>query len=121
MKSNNNIFLLGLGFLMLVGVALLVVFLLKDKKKKNEPYRLLEITPAKKCCGGPYMWGNKNSPTFKYCSNPDNQDEISRVCCYGCRGFVGRPVSFSYTPESNAMWENERCNCPMSLNAPPVL
>ncbi len=98
----------------------MILFIIIKPDYDKDNYRLLEITPAKKCCGGPYMWGNENSKVFKYCNDPANQDEISQVCC-NCRGYSGRPLSFSYTPESNSLWENERCNLPMDLNAPSVL
>jgi hypothetical protein len=68
-----------------------------------------EVSPNKKCCGGPYMWGGIDSPTYKYCSDPINKESISCACCGG--GYTGGGnVKFNYTPESNSQWKNERCS-----------
>ena len=87
-------------------VFLLAHFLMKCEIKDG--YRLLEISPAKKCIGGPYMWGDVNSPTYKYCSDPKNQQAIKDASC--CVGFVGMPVKYTYTPESDSQWKNPRCH-----------
>jgi hypothetical protein len=87
---------------------LILLRLFAKKGESKDGYQLLEISPAKKCIGGPYMWGDVNSPTFKYCSDPKNQQAIKDVSC--CLGFVGMPVKYSYTPESDSQWENPRCH-----------
>lgn len=92
----------------LIFTALLLLLLkLFSKGEEKDGYKLLEISPAKKCIGGPYMWGDVDSPTYKYCSDPKNQQAINDVSC--CTGFVGMPVKYSYTPESDEQWKNPRC------------
>lgn len=81
-----------------------LIFRFMDSKKRvKDSYQLLEISPSKKCIGGPYMWGDVNSPTYKYCSDPKNQQAIKDVSC--CLGFVGMPVKYNYTPESDSQWK----------------
>ncbi len=82
-----------------------LIFLTLNKKKEN--YKLLEITPAKKCVLGPYTWGKKDSELYKFCSDPKNFQEISRQTCKS--GFHGVPVNWDYTPESDQNWDNKRC------------
>lgn len=84
---------------------------------------LFEVTPAKKCCLFPNEPGCENI----------SQEEKDCVCCKGCgdtpgSSFVGRPVFFDYTPESNSNWEWTRCKdkdkqsvCASSPLTPPVL
>ena len=74
----------------------------------DENYRLLEISPEKKCVLGPYTWGPVDSPLYKFCSNPANQQKIDNVTCQA--GFYGFPVKWDYTPESDDEWKNRRCN-----------
>lgn len=87
---------------------MLISKVMMKKSESKDGYQLLEITPAKKCIGGPYMWGDVNSPTYKYCSDPKNQQAIKDASC--CVGFVGMPVRYTYTPESDAQWQNPRCH-----------
>jgi hypothetical protein len=89
-------------------VLLLALLHLFARGDNRDGYKLLEISPAKKCIGGPYMWGDVDSPTFKYCSDPKNQQDIRDASC--CLGFVGMPVKYTYTPESDAQWQNPRCH-----------
>jgi hypothetical protein len=65
-----------------------------------------EVTPAKKCQGGPYMWSSASKELQDYCNKLEKK-EYDKVNC-GNRGFIGRPIKFEYTPESNHKWENER-------------
>lgn len=89
-----------------------------------------EITKAKKCCGVNLDWLDKNSELYKYCSNPNNQDAISRYCCessgingeQGCKGFNGKPLSFEYSSETNSNWQNGRTSKPLHSDLmPPIL
>ncbi len=75
----------------------------------KEEYRMLDISPASKCALGPYTWGSPDSALYKYCSNPANAPAIARESCG--RGYIGKPINFKYTPESNGKWENDRCVC----------
>lgn len=85
----------------------LVFFNVRTSKKEN--YRLLEITPSKKCVLGPYTWGKPDSPLYKFCSSPEVQQDVARQTCP--HGFYGVPVNWNYTPESDDQWKNRRCNC----------
>ena len=73
----------------------------------KDDFRLLEISPEKKCRLGRYTWGDVDSPTYKYCTDPKNQAAINGMTCNA--GFVGMPAHFQYTPESNSQWVNTRC------------
>ena len=77
-------------------------------KQSSEEYRLLEITPEKKCELGSYTWGAWDSEQRRFCSNPSNLENIKSVSC--SKGTHGMPpIRFEYTPESNDEWKNERC------------
>ena len=80
----------------------------------DENYRLLEISPAKKCSLGPYTWGSPDSELYKFCSNPETIKETQYLECQQ-PGFYGAPVHWDYTPESDDKWSNRRC----SKKAPP--
>lgn len=67
---------------------------------------------AKACRGGSYLY-NGDSPRAKFCqalaSTPEGQAEIDSYECGS--GFSGLPgKGFQFTPESNSMYNNERCN-----------
>jgi hypothetical protein len=47
-----------------------------------------QVSPAKKCCGGPYMYSS-DPERQKLCSQI-SPEELSRVCCGA--GYVGRPM-----------------------------
>lgn len=83
---------------------------------------LFEVTGPKMCEGGPYMISSASQEIKDYCnklwSTPEGRQEIAQVSCQK-PGFIGRPVHWSYTPESNDKWQNERCNPPyLNLNDP---
>lgn len=72
-------------------------------------FRMLEITPQKKCDLGPYTWGAPNSRTYKYCSSQTPETLSNYICPES--GYIGRPVHYVYTPESDSTWGNPRdCN-----------
>jgi hypothetical protein len=67
---------------------------------------------AKTCRGGSYMYQG-NSDRAKFCqeleSTPEGQAEINRYDCG--KGYNGMPGNhFEFTPDSNNLWNNERCN-----------
>jgi hypothetical protein len=72
-----------------------------------------EVTPAKLCAGGPYMYSS-NPQLKKLCSHITNQ-EIAQVACGP--GFHGRPVHWERSTMSNDKWENNMCKNPGSWNA----
>ena len=120
-------------FVTLVGVSLVSVLILYlvFKYSKIENFRLLEITPEKKCDGGSYLTG-----TNEYCkdkwNSPQGRRDLSRYNCINghCGGTInydgntdkctgqgmynGRPLNLpSRTPESNDNWKNEMCQSPI--------
>jgi hypothetical protein len=55
--------------------------------KSNEGF-FFEVSPAKKCCGGPYMYSS--DPERQELCSKISPEELSRVCCGA--GYVGRPM-----------------------------
>lgn len=90
--------------LLLVGVFALL-------QKEPEGFHF-QVTPEKACALYPYV-----VPPDVDCSKY-TQQQLNRYNC--CDGYHGRPVLFNYTPESNAHWENTRCQGKVSYE-PPVL
>jgi len=75
----------------------------------SEDGPMLEITPEKLCaipfltdydCSG-HPWSSANCGQFS----------MEQLATYNCMrpGFNGRPVHFSYAPESGPDWKNARC------------
>lgn len=93
---------LALSVLLLVVIAVVAFALYTNKYMEK-----FLIDPLTKCCGGRYMWGSCDSPTFKYCSDPKNEEGIAKTCCSG--GCHGKPLTFEYTPETDGQWNNPRC------------
>jgi len=101
----------------------LIYKLAKVAKCKGESFHF-ELPLSKRCEGFPYMQSS-NPKLLKKCadmlSTSQGRHDYAQVNC-GTAGFNGRPVHYNYTPESNAMWENERCNPPHpQYNNPCVL
>jgi len=77
---------------------LALVFYLLFYKVKNESF-MFEVSKYKQCQGGAYM--HQSDPELqKYCTSLP-QDIINNINC---------PKNVVYTPESNASWDNPRCN-----------
>lgn len=124
----------SMQFLTLVGVSLLgvlILYVVFRHAKMEEKFRLLEITPEKKCDGGSYLTGEDEYCKDKW-SSPQGRQDLSRYNCINgnCGGTVnydgntaecagqgmysGRPLNLpSRTPESNDNWENEMCKSPI--------
>jgi len=87
---------------------------------QNNNDKLFHVTPAKLCQGGPYM--HQSGKTHEMCkqlmSTPQGQYEYKQYNCSS--GYNGRPVHFEYTPLSNNLWQNERCQGP-NVGRPEVL
>ncbi len=64
-----------------------------------------EVTPAKLCSGGPYMYSS--NPEKQQLCNSITPEEMSRYTCPN--GFHGAPVHFEYDPLSDDNWENNMC------------
>lgn len=83
-----------------------------------------QVSKPKLCQGWPYMQTSAPKEIQEYCSKllstPEGKQKYDSMNC-ATPGFVGRPVHFEYTPESNANWKNERCIDPNDLRSPHVL
>jgi hypothetical protein len=77
----------------------------RDNFQHNDSKTLqngFELTGPKVCDGGPYLWGEKLTP---YCSQFTEQ----QLSCANCNPpYIGAPIGFQFTPDSNALWQNER-------------
>ena len=111
LKMNIDVSLILLGFLF-TGL----VFLLKKMNDVKDSFHF-ELTPEKKCDGGPYMYSS-DPEKQKLCSQ-FTQEQLDQYSC--CRGFHGRPVWWSRTDESNSNWENTMCNNGFDDDYPKVL
>ena len=58
-----------------------------------------ELSPSKKCCNTYLAWPDECDQFYK---TEDGKARLNEVCCGG--GFSGRPVHYSYTPESDGSW-----------------
>lgn len=67
-----------------------------------------EVEGPRRCLGGPYMWGDKDSPMYKYCSKFSMAEVEAATCDPGL--YNGAPIHhFDYTSASNSNWEGEQC------------
>jgi hypothetical protein len=101
MKLNLSLLL---GGIMMTGFLALIYYLANIGECKDGFN--FEVTPVKKCCGGPYMYSS-NPKVKKFCDNV-TPDEKAQVCCGS--GFNGSPVHFERTSMSDDMYENKMCN-----------
>ena len=101
----------------IITFAIVVLFTILLKNNKDGFH--FELTPEKKCDGGPYMWSS-NPEKQELCSKFSPQD-LARYECGA--GFHGRPVWWGGdAPESDSKWQNARCgNISSSYNDPQVL
>lgn len=88
----------------------------------KDGFHMLHITQAKKCCNR-YLADPKECD--KFYNTEKGRFELAQVCCKGCSGFVGRPLHWSYDPESkstkeNPDWRDVRCKPPF-YDTPVVL
>ena len=86
-------------------IILLYNYLTKDIKDNF----YFELTPEKKCDGGPYMWSS-DPEKAALCSKFSKAD-LARYECQN--GFIGRPIwrqGAGNMPLSNDNWENTTCN-----------
>ena len=101
-------------------VILLIVYKLSQNNGENFSF---QVSGPKLCQGYPYMQSSASPELQKYChhlmSTPEGQHEYAQMNCGN--GFHGRPVHWSYTPESDHNWENTRCDSPLNANEPCVL
>lgn len=107
-KPNISIAMNGIIFTLL----LILVFVLTKVGKDCKDTFDFEVTPAKLCDGGPYMYSS-NPERQELCSHITNS-QLAQVSCGP--GFVGRPVKWDHTNMSNDKWENNMCD-PKGWNA----
>jgi hypothetical protein len=105
-------------------VLLLLVYKFGNIARCQADNFYFQVTPAKMCQGFPYMQ-TSDPELYNFCSKmlstPNGVNAYDMVNC-STPGFVGRPVHFQYTPESDANWSNQRCNPPhLGLDDPTVL
>ena len=103
-----------------VSLSLVIIFLLIYKLAKIANCQTdgfhFEVSRSAKCRGYPYMQSS-NPELLKECEKFLSSPEGCKTA--SCDGmYVGKPVSFEYTPESNDNWENKRCNCQQSCPTP---
>ena len=72
-----------LCFTSLVGTILVYILMLLYKKKQSKEKFHFELTPEKKCAGGPYMHQN-NEECQKMWSSEEGLEKLSRFNCFNC-------------------------------------
>lgn len=93
-----------------------VIYLLKGMSDIKDNFHF-ELTPEKKCDGGPYMY-TSDPEKQKLCSQFTKQ-QLSEYSCPP--GFHGRPVWWERSDESNADWANTMCDNGFNDDYPKVL
>ena len=94
-------------------ILILVLYKAMDVAHCGEHF-LFEVSKPKLCQGGPYMrQGADQKDLREYCdgllSSPEGRREYAQMNCTQ-PGYVGRPITFNYTPMSNQNWENTMCD-----------
>jgi hypothetical protein len=103
-------FITGLIF---TGIIVTIYYLAGISKLKDN--FAFEVTPAKMCRGGAYMFQG-DSKKAKFCQDfvetPEGKKDMCRYQCSGPPGlYNGYPgKKFEYTSQSDAHWNNEQCN-----------
>jgi hypothetical protein len=95
----------GLKALIIFGVFMLYNYLTKDIKDNFH----FELTPEKRCDGGPYMWSS--SPEKQALCSKFSKEQLARYECPA--GFIGRPIwreGAGNIPLSDDNWQNTTCN-----------
>ena len=72
-----------LCFTSLVGTILVYILMLLYQKKQSKEKFHFELTPEKKCAGGPYMHQN-NEECQKMWSTEEGIEKLSRFNCFNC-------------------------------------
>ena len=79
-----------------------------------------EVTPAKRCDGGPYL--TQSGPDHKMCeellSTEKGRQEYNTYNCPGGLCY-GRPLNMEITSASNALYENTMCRPPILQEGQP--
>ena len=134
--NTENLIPWAVAIVLLIGVGI-VVYLISRKKSKDGFH--FEVTPARRGSLGPYLTqsGPNHELCKKMWSTKEGREQISEHNClngqcgvasgmippgkflkgnpppgkpWGVGQFMGRPLHFEYTPESDANWNNPRCN-----------
>jgi|UniRef100_A0A6C0D0U1 hypothetical protein len=110
----------------LLSSAILVLILHYANLKENFHF---ELSPYKRCQGGPYMYSS--DPELKAFCDSIPQEQLNQAFCNNgvnggkggwdrkSHGFIGMPVHFEYTPMSDDKWENHMCDDQLTNNATP--
>jgi len=113
-KYKTNINIVMLAGALVFGIILFGLMYVVNTNIDNFHF---ELTPIKKCQGGPYM----------YSSDPERQKLCAHFspkeyCQYNCgRGFVGAPVHWNRSSESDSNWSNSEMTINDSYDYPQVL
>lgn len=110
-------------FLAMVGLGILLALYYGAKICSSSEKFNFEVTPAKLCDGGPYMYSSAPEEVKNHCNKLlSSQEGVDQYNMYNCNGaYVGRPLNFpKFTAPSNDLWENEMCQ-KQSFNGPAVL
>jgi len=112
---------INIAMCIVITILLFLIYLKGKVYENNSENFHFEVTPSKKCAGGPYMHqsGPENTNCKELLSTQDGIDDYNEYNCDN-PGFYGRPVHFEYTTLSNDMWQNERCTGPF-VGTPKVL
>ena len=106
LKVTDNVKLLNMVKAVIIwGIVVLYYFLTKDIKDDFH----FELTPEKRCEGGPYLWSS-NPEKAALCSKFSKAD-LARYEC--SNGFIGRPIwrqGAGNMPLSDANWQNTTCD-----------
>lgn len=81
-----------------------------------------ELTPAKQCMQGPYMWSSADPEKQAFCNAMLDSGAVSEYSC-GTPVMVGLKYNGpGLTPISDDHWRNERCNtCTKKSFYDPIL
>lgn len=91
-------------FIVLFALNIAIYKALKIDTKDNFTF---EVTPAKLCRGGEYMYSS-NPERQKLCSNI-SQENIDTISCNQYQGGVGQPIYLNRSEISDSKWQNNMC------------
>lgn len=110
------------GRLLKVGIIFATIVIFNIVLKVSTDNFMFQLTPEKKCDGGPYMYSS--DPARQALCSKFSQEQLSRYECPGGL-YNGRPVWWDGATNgtlSNANWQNDTCNqISKDYNDPQVL
>ena len=85
----------------LIGTILVYILMILYQKKKSKEKFHFELTPEKKCAGGPYMHQN-NEECQKMWSTEEGIEKLSRFNCFNCMSGVNNKTGlYNGLPRNN--------------------